>query len=137
MFSKILLPVDLAHVERLQKALDVAADMAAHHGATIICLGVTESTPGPIARTPAEYTAKLDAFAADLGRKHGIAVQGISLVSTDPAAEINKLILKAVRDTGADLVVMASHMPILLDHVLPSHGGYVAEHAGISVMVVR
>lgn len=137
MFSKILLPVDLAHPERLQKALDVAADMAVRHGATIICLGVTETTPGPVARTPTEYRAKLDAFAADLGWKHGIAVQGKSIVSTDPAAELNKLILKAVGECGADLVVMASHMPILMDHILPSHGGHVAEHAGVSVLVVR
>lgn len=78
MFSKILVPVDLAHAGRLDRALAVAA-----------------------------------------------------------AEEINRLILKAVADTGADLVVMASHSPRMIDWLLPSHGGHVAEHAAVSIFVVR
>lgn len=50
---------------------------------------------------------------------------------------MDDILLKAVKDTGADLVVMASHVPNIMDYVWPSNGGKIAEHAECSVMVVR
>ena len=137
MFTKILVPVDLGHLDRLGKALKVAVAEARHHGASLVYLGVTEETPGPVARTPKEFAEKLHAFAAQQADMHGLSAEAMPIVSTDPAAEINKLILKAVQDTGADLVVMASHPPRMLDWILPSHGGHVAEHADVSVFIIR
>ncbi len=137
MFSKILVPVDLGHLDRLRKALAVAAAEARAHGAPVVYMGVTEETPGAVARTPEEYGDKLAAFAAEQASEHGIEAEAMAIMSTDPAAEINKLILKAVKDSGADLVVMASHPPRMLDWILPSHGGHVAEHADVSVFVIR
>ena len=45
--------------------------------------------------------------------------------------------LKAIVNTGPDLVVIASHVPNVLDYVWPSNGGKVAERAKCSVFVVR
>jgi len=42
-----------------------------------------------------------------------------------------------VEEAGADLVVMASHVPNVTDYIWPSHGGWVAEHSDASVFVVR
>lgn len=137
MFTKILVPVDLGHLDRLQKALTVAAAEARAHGARVVYMGVTEETPGVVARTPKEFGDKLAAFAAEQAREHGIEAEAMPIMSTDPAAEINKLILRAIRDSGTDLVVMASHPPRMLDWILPSHGGHVAEHADVSVFVIR
>lgn len=137
MFKKIVVPVDLGHLDRLQKALAVAAAEARQHGATVVYMGVTEETPGAVAHNPKEYEAKLTAFSLEQASTHDIATEALPVVSTDPAAEINKLILKAASDCGADLVVMASHPPKLLDWILASHGGYVAEYADISVFVIR
>ncbi|TVR07073.1 MAG: universal stress protein [Salinarimonadaceae bacterium] len=137
MFKKILAPVDLGHLDRLQKALTVAAAEALRHGATIVYMGVTEETPGAVARNPGEFADKLRSFAASQAETHGVSVEALPVVSVDPAVEINKLILQAVKDTGADLVVMASHQPRMLDWLLPSHGGYVAEHADVSVFIIR
>ncbi len=137
MFRKILVPIDLGHLDRLQKALTVAGAEARQHGASVVYMGVTEETPGAVAHNPKEYESKLAALAVEQAGLHGIPAEAFPVVSTDPAAEINKLILKAVKDTGADLVVMASHPPRMLDWILPSHGGHVAEHAGVSVFVVR
>lgn len=137
MFTKILVPVDLGHPDRLEKALSVAADEARHREAQVVYMGVTEETPGSIAHNPKEFSEKLAEFAAGQAKAHGITAEALAVVSTDPAAEINKLILRAIKDSGADLVVMASHPPAMLDWILPSHGGYVAEHADISVFVIR
>lgn len=137
MFKKILVPVDLDHVDRLQKALTVAATEARQHGAIVVYMGVTGETPGAVAHNPKEYEAKLAAFVSEQTTMHGIAAEAMAVVSTDPATQINKLILKAASECGADLLVMASHPPRILDWILPSHGGYVAEHAEISVFVIR
>jgi nucleotide-binding universal stress UspA family protein len=137
MFTTILVPVDLAHTARMGRALAIAASEARQHGARIIYLGITEETPGPVAHNPREYAERLEAFARAEADRHGIAAEALAVASVDPAAEINRLILKAIRDTGADHVVMASHPPRMLDWILPSHGGHVAEHAEVSVFVVR
>lgn len=137
MFTTILVPVDLAHAARMDRALAVAASEARQHGARIIYLGITEETPGPVAHNPREYSERLEAFARAEAQRHGIPAEALAVASVDPAAEINRLILKAIRDTGADLVVMAGHAPRMIDRILPSHGGHVAEHAEVSVFVVR
>ncbi len=137
MFSRILVPVDLSHLDRLEKALNVAAREAQSHDASVIYMGVTEEAPGAVARNPKEYARKLEAFVADQVDAHGVTAEALCVVSNDPATEINKLILKSAQDAGADLVVMAGHSPRMLDWIMPSHGGWVAEHSTISVFVVR
>jgi len=41
MYQKIMVPVDLAHVERLGKALGTATDLAKHYGIPVCYVGVT------------------------------------------------------------------------------------------------
>lgn len=137
MFKTIFVPVDLAHAARLERALDVAADLAAHYGAEMVLAAVTAPTPGKLAHNPEEFRGKLDAFAADLASRYGVRARGHMVVSHDPAAELDSALMKAREETGADLVVMASHVPGVADYLLPSHGGRMASHSDVSVMVVR
>ncbi|SMX48510.1 universal stress protein [Maliponia aquimaris] len=137
MFKRILVPVDLAHAGRLEKALGCAADLARHHKATVIYVGVAANTPGPVAHTPKEFAAKLDAFAKAQAEERGITTEAHAVTSHDPSIDLDPTLLKAVDETGADLVVMASHVPNITDYVWPSNGGTVAGHAKVSVMVVR
>ncbi|WP_343115725.1 universal stress protein [Ostreiculturibacter nitratireducens] len=137
MFKHILVPVDLAHAERLHKALAIAAEMARLHSAPVTYLAIAEETPGPVGHNPNEFREHLEAFARGEGDKHGIETRAHMIVSTDPAVEINRSIRNAVKELGADLVVMASHAPTVMDWILPSHAGNVAEHSEASVFVVR
>ncbi|MHA7849912.1 universal stress protein [Roseovarius sp.] len=137
MFKKIMTPVDLAHQGDLQKALAVTADLAKHYGASVVFVGATSSTPSSTAHTPEEYRKKLEAFAKDQGEAHGFEASADMVVAHDPTTDVDDVLLKAVRDTGADIVVMQSHMPNILDYVWPSNGGKIAEHAKVSVFVVR
>lgn len=137
MYRKILAPIDLAHRERLAKALDTAVDLARHWGVPVVLAGVTETTPSPLAHNPQEYAQKLAALAAEIGRDTGVSVESRAYTAHDPATQIDDTLLKAVEETGADLVVMASHAPTLGDALVPSHGGRLASHAGISVFLVR
>ncbi|MDK3018526.1 universal stress protein [Pseudodonghicola flavimaris] len=137
MFSKIMIPVDLAHLPSLRRALDVAADLAAHYGATLIYAAVTADTPGALGHTPAEFAKRLESFAASEADAHGIATEALALTSNDPRIDLDRTLIRAADEISADLVVMASHIPNLTDYIWPSNGGTIAAHAKISVMIVR
>jgi len=137
MYSTIMVPVDLAHTDKLEKALKTAADLAKHYGAPVTYLGATPPTPSPVAHTPEEFGQKLAAFAEKQGSGNGIETKSKWVISHDPAVDLVDVLITAIEDTGADLVVMGSHQPGMSDHVFASHAGYVASHAHTSVMVVR
>lgn len=137
MYKKILVPVDLTHAENLTKALGVGAELAKTWKAELCYVGVTPTTPSPVAQSPEEYGRKLAAFAEDQGKRHDVKTDSVYCVSTDPAIDINKELRKAIEESGADLVVMASHIPNVLDYVWASHGGWIAEHSDTSVFIVR
>ncbi|MBY6089746.1 universal stress protein [Maritimibacter alkaliphilus] len=137
MFSKLMVPVDLTHADRLSRSLSCAADLARHYGAPIVYVGVTSPNPGSIAHNPAEYAEKLAAFAAAQATEFGHEATAHAITSHDPTIDLDRTLLKAVDEVGADLVVMASHLPNLTDYIWPSNGGTIAGHSKASVLVVR
>lgn len=137
MYNKIAVPVDLAHVGQIEKALRTAADLANHYNISVTYIGVTAATPSAVARTPEEYANKLGEFASEQAGLHGHATDSRACVSHDPAIDLDATLLDAVKESGADLVVMASHVPGLTEYVWPSHGGSIASHSDASVLVVR
>ncbi|MCB9946489.1 MAG: universal stress protein [Rhodospirillaceae bacterium] len=137
MYKHIMVPVDLAHADRLDRALTTAADLAKHYGIPLTYVGVTATTPGAVAHNPEEFQAKLDRFAQAQGLKHGLRPDMVAYTSHDPAVDLDQTLMKAIDETQADLVVMASHVPGLADHLFASNAGHLAMHAKISVFVVR
>ena len=132
-----MVPVDLAHVDRLDRALACAADLARQYGSVVVYVGVSAATPSSLAHTPAEFADLLTAFARRQSTEQGIQTESHAMTSRDPAVDLDPTLLKAVDETKADLVVIASHIPNITDHIWPSNGGTLASHAKISVMVVR
>lgn len=137
MYNRIMVPVDLGHVESLDKALSTARDLAGHYKSEIVYVGVSAATPSSMAHTPAEFAEKLSALASAEAEKGGVKTAAHPITSHDPAVDLDPMLLKAVDETGADLVVMASHIPSLTDYLWPSNGGTIASRAKVSVMVVR
>lgn len=137
MFNKIAVPVDLAHADNLSHALNTAADLAKHYGASVTYIGVTASAPGALGHNPEEYAEHLEAFARSQGESNGIETDARAVVSHDPAVDLEKSLSKTVAEIGADLVVMATHIPNVADHFWPSHGGKLATHTDASVFLVR
>jgi nucleotide-binding universal stress UspA family protein len=136
-YKRILVPVDLEHVDRLEKALATAADLSKHYGIPVCYAGVTASTPGRVAHTPQEFAGKLEAFGREQAGKHGIEASTKVCLSHDPAVDLDTTLMQAIDEVGADLVVMASHVPGLPEHVLATNAGYLANHARVSVFVIR
>lgn len=137
MFSKIMVPVDLAHQDKLTRSLDCAADLARHYGIPVVFAGVTGTVPGVTGHTPEEFSRTLAEFAAAQGERSGIEAGHHAIVSHDPRVELDAKLVQAAEDLGADLIVMEGHIPNALDHFLPSDGGTVAKLAKATVMVVR
>ncbi len=136
-YKKIMVPVDLGHQDRLEKALTTAATLSAQYGAPVTFVGVTTAAPGSVAHNPAEYSGKLQTFAESQAQAHGLTADSRSYVSHDPSTDLNRTLLQAAADTGCDLIVMASHVPGFGDHIRASHGGNIAANAPVSVFVVR
>jgi nucleotide-binding universal stress UspA family protein len=90
-----------------------------------------------VAHNPTEYAAKLKAFADQAGTEYGVAITSDTLVRHDPAVDLEKALVDEAKRLEADLVVMASHQPRGMVFLLGSNAGYVANHAPMSVMVVR
>lgn len=137
MYSRIVVPVDLAHRDHLAKALDTASDLARHYGAALTYVSVTPETPSSVAHNPREFGEKLANFARTRAAADGLAIDTRAYTATDPTTDVDRLLLRAAEEAGADLVVIASHKPGLADYFWGSHGGKLAAHAAISVFVVR
>lgn len=137
MYKSILVPIDLEHVDRLDKALETAADLSKHYRIPVCYVGVTASVPGAVAHSPEEYAGKLEAFGKAQAGRHGIEAATRMYVSHDPARDLDSTLMQAVDDLGADLVVMASHVPGVPEHVFATNAGYLANHAKVSVFVIR
>jgi nucleotide-binding universal stress UspA family protein len=136
LFSHIMVPVDLGHPDKLETALRTAADLAGHYGARVTYVSVTSSLPGAVARTPQDFADKLARFAARQAEAHGLAeVASHPVTAHDPAVDLDHELQQAVHDIGADLVVMGSHIPRAFD--FGSHGGRIATHTHVSVLLVR
>ncbi|MBB3330109.1 nucleotide-binding universal stress UspA family protein [Halomonas campaniensis] len=137
MYSKIMVPIDLAHIPLIEPTLQTVADLAQHYNAEVCYVGVTANTPGSVARTPQEFSQKLEAFAQERAKVHGQPVSTHTIVSPDPIADLDDDLIQAIKDVGADLVVMPTHPPKHIDVIMPSHGGKVATHTDVSVFLVR
>ncbi|XKE44559.1 universal stress protein [Halomonas organivorans] len=137
MFKKIMVPVDLAHFDVIEPSLQVVADQARHYRAEVCYVAVTSTVPGSVAHNPEEYQQKLEAFAQERAKVHGQPVSARVFTTPDPIAELDDVLIDAIDEVGADLVIMPTHPPKHLDVVIPSHGGKVATHTKASVFLVR
>ncbi|MBW0159562.1 universal stress protein [Sedimentimonas flavescens] len=136
-YTHIMLPIDLEHADRMGKAIETALALAVQFGAKLTLVGVTSELPGVSAHNPTEFKEKLSALAQRLGEGLPQSAESRTYVAHDPSVQIDGILLDAIKDVGADLVVMASHIPNVLNAIWPSHGGKMASHADVSVFVVR
>ena len=137
MYKNLMVPVDLEHKEQITKALSVGVDLAKHYDANITVVSVTMSGPSAVARNPEEFAAKLDQFASEKSEELKKAIGTKVMLSHDPTIDIDDVLQKASSELNADLVVMASHVPGMAEHVFASRAGYLTSHSDLSVMVVR
>ncbi len=61
-YTHIMVPIDLEHADRIEKAIDTALALAVQFGAKLTFVGVTSELPGMAAHNPSEFEHKLSAL---------------------------------------------------------------------------
>lgn len=140
MFSKVLVPIDTTYQsdDWTQAPLAVASELASKSDGLIHVMSVI---PRNLLEGyyPDLYTERV---AEDVMRK----LQEIVKRYCPPDAHVETSveegsicnnILAVARKLPADIIVMASHGPMIKDYLLGSNAGHIALHAPCSVFVVR
>ncbi len=137
MYGRIIVAVDLEHLEQA-KALLKRATSLVDAGGEIRLIHVLEEVPGYIAaELPSDVSER---------RRAEAAVELRAMI--DPALELrvehevrhgaaSGQILQAAEDSGAELIMIASHKPGLRDYFIGSTAARVIRHAQCSVLVER
>ncbi len=138
MIKTILVPIDVAQMETGATALELARDLANTHGCKFILLNVVAPVPGYLIQIPAgiHETALSNAAARlnEIVSEHGLPdTTEVVVREGHPSTEI----LEFAKKSGADLIVIASHDPGLVDYFLGSVAARVVRHAHCSVLVAR
>lgn len=137
MFKHILVPVDLSAKEQWAKAITIAGEMARHHGSRMTLVSVGGTISGSLPHSIGEQGQMLAAYAAQVAQSEGVDVESRMYDAHDPDVDVDRKLIAAIDDTGADLIVMATHQPGWIEYLVNSHAGRVASHAPVSVFVVR
>lgn len=139
MIKKILVPVDLSQEAAGGAALQLAADLARLKGAKLVLFHVIERVPAFVeSQLPKDFvddamseaTRRLTALAGSLQLEPHAEV---ALRQGHPSTEI----LDYAEKAEIDMIVMASHDPVLSDYLLGSVAARVVRHAHCSVLVAR
>ncbi len=143
MYSKILVPIDLADPELAKPAVATALMMTGESQGTIRLVNVLPLTPVMLAEyVPPDFEvqqrkASEDALAIVV-KESGLGPARVS--STVRQGGIYQEILEEANSIGADLIVMSSHRPqrhAVRTYFLGSNAGHVVRYAKCSVLVVR
>ena len=136
MYSRILVPIALEHLDHSNASIKVARHLLAE-GGEITLLNVIEDIPtfaqnyipeGTLEANQNHAVKAMDALAQEVGQGfHAAVVHGKpNLAILDHAEKIN-----------ADCIVIASHKPGLEDYLIGSTAGRVVRHAKCCVHVIR
>src|SRR3546814_20718934 len=85
-----MVPVDLSHRERLEKAVATAADLSKCYKVPAEMVAVTATAPGSVARNPEELADKLARFAAAESAKHGVEFGSHAITSRSEERRVGK-----------------------------------------------
>ena len=137
MYDRIMVPVDLAHAEALEKAITIAADLARPYDASLGLVGATGTEPTAIARSPEDFAKRLGDFAGRIGDRFGVQTTSDALHLHDVTIDLDPKLAAHAGKIGADLILMASHVSGVADYLFGSNAGAITQHAKMSIMVVR
>ena len=132
-----MIPVDLEHVSTQEKAIKFAVDIGRLYEARLCLVGVTTSGPSSVAHNEEEFNEKLAEYASSKSTEYEIDFDHMTVHSNDPVADLDEELANASEELGADLIVLASHVPGFMDHFFRSNASQLVTHTSISVVIVR
>lgn len=138
MYSHILIAVDPDQPGSWAEALPAATALARCFSARLtICSVVRDAEAAVEAQwSPIGYREMLDLTKVRLA-KLASGVDGLAVDVEVGTGTIRTGLLEVARRIGADLIVLASHVPGMKDHVWAGNAARVARQAECSVFIVR
>ncbi|MDU8911593.1 universal stress protein [Aestuariicoccus sp. MJ-SS9] len=134
MYSKILVPMALDHGFG-DTALDVARKLLSE-GGTITALHVYEAPQGSVSAYLDEEAVRASFLAVQKRLEERMKDQpGVTPVTIK--GHSGRTIIDYAEKEGADLIIMGSHRPGLIDYLLGSTAARVVRHAPCAVHVLR
>ncbi len=136
MYAKILVPVDLSNADKAERMVRKAEALLDQVG-QIVLMNVVEDLPNYLAiDVPMDIieNAVRDAKSQLAVLKEKSArISSTEIRSGAPAREI----LAVAEETGADLIIIASHTPDFTNYFIGATADRVVRHAKCSVLVDR
>jgi len=136
MYKTILVPVDIANIDKGKAMIDFAMEHASQ-GTQFILLNVVEEIPNWAAAALPQGV---------LEKSHQTSVEEMNAIAKASGIDIEvevrmghayKTILEVAEEKAVDLIIIASHRPGLQDYFLGSTAAKVVRHAKCSVLVTR
>ncbi len=136
MYKTILVPIDLAHLEKGKPMIGIALHIG-DEDARIILVNVMEEIPG-YAALELPQNLLVDAHKHAEEKLKAIAVAaGIKPDYAVLSGSAHNAILQIAEEQNVDLIIVGSHKPGLQDYFLGSTAARVVRHAKCTVLVSR
>ena len=137
MFNTIMIPIDIAQVEKAEVMIK-AAKIQASKDTKFIMLTVIDAIPGWASSFVPDDDAMSKPMQAVKDQLASIAsANSIEVDIQVRAGHSYNTILEVAKESKTDLIIVASHHPGLGDYVLGSTATKVVRHAKCSVFVIR
>jgi nucleotide-binding universal stress UspA family protein len=140
MYSKILVPVDLADTDLAKPAITTAIELARASGGMVRLVNVLAMTPVMLAEyVPPDFDVQQRKSAEEALSiiAHECGLDSAHVSATVRQGGIYHEVLEEAKIFSADLIVMSSHRPAMRTYFLGSNAGHVVRYAKCSVLVVR
>jgi nucleotide-binding universal stress UspA family protein len=140
MYKRIILAVDLAETSTAPKGLEQALELTKRGGGALRLVNVQQVVPATFMEyLPADFDMEqakraqeaLDAIVVS------IDLPAERKSSTTRVGGIYHELLQEAKGWNADLIVVGSHRPVMIDSLLGSNAKTIVRHAQCSVLVVR
>lgn len=140
MYKRIILAVDLAEATVEPKGLAQALELARAWDGDLRLVNVQPVVPATFMEyVPADFDAEQTKKATEalkaITAKIDLPAERKS--ASARAGSIYHELLQEASDWKADLIVVASHRPVMSDYLLGSNAKTIVRHAQCSVLVVR
>ena len=136
MYKTILVPIDIANLDKGKLMIDVATELAGKD-TRIILLNVVEEIPNWAAAGIPQDILDKSRQTSDEEMNAIAKASGISMDVEVRMGHSYKTILEVVEEKAVDLIIIASHSPGLQTYFLGSTAAKVVRHAKCSVLVTR
>ena len=138
MYKSILVAVDADEPASWADALPVAAELARCFSARLTLCSVVRDVEAELEAewSPIGYREMLDLTRVRLAELAS-GIDGVAVGVEVGTGTIRGGIIEVARRVGADLIVLASHVPGMKDRVWAGNAARVARRADCSVLIVR